>query len=321
MPDVGGVRILHADALVQSAPALTPLRCKCACVGVLYALRAFRAGGCAGDGLHSCRRACLRPRTRPRRPSSRPRLPRKRRPPIPSRCRSSQTVGVTYSKGYRAGFQEITLGGVLNTVNPEYLDAYEVSYRSNWLDETLWFNSYVFYYDYADQQVAVDDPNFPGVAVIVNGGSSHAYGAEFETRWRPIAPLQLFGSVGLLKTKFDEYSTNQGNFSGKEFPESPAYTVAAGGMYKARSGWFAGTNVRYTDGYYSAGDLANTALRFVDGYTIVDVRTGWEWEHYTLTVFAKNVLDKEYLTSISQGATEATVGDERLVGVTVRGRF
>jgi hypothetical protein len=37
--------------------------------------------------------------------------------------------------------------------------------------------------------------------------------------------------------------------------------------------------------------------------------------HLRLTVFA------EYLTSISQGATEATVGDERLVGVTVRGRF
>jgi hypothetical protein len=43
--------------------------------------------------------------------------------------------------------------------------------------------------------------------------------------------------------------------------------------------------------------------------------------HVRPTVFAKNVLDKEYLTSISQGATEATVGDERLVGVTVRGRF
>lgn len=38
-------------------------------------------------------------------------------------------------------------------------------------------------------------------------------------------------------------------------------------------------------------------------------------------MLAKNVLDKEYLTSISHGATEATVGDERLVGVRVRGRF
>jgi hypothetical protein len=35
----------------------------------------------------------------------------------------------------------------------------------------------------------------------------------------------------------------------------------------------------------------------------------------------QKLLNKEYLTSISQGATEATVGDERLVGVTVRGRF
>jgi outer membrane receptor protein involved in Fe transport len=51
------------------------------------------------------------------------------------------------------------------------------------------------------------------------------------------------------------------------------------------------------------------------------VRTGWEWEHYTLTVFAKNVFNEEYVTSIERGADEATVGDERLVGVTMRGRF
>ena len=49
-------------------------------------------------------------------------------------------------------------------------------------------------------------------------------------------------------------------------------------MYRDVSGWFAGANMRYTDGYYSVGDLANTPLRFVDGYTTVDVRTGWETE-------------------------------------------
>lgn len=233
----------------------------------------------------------------------------------------NQTVGFTYSKGYRPGFTELTLAGDVNDVDAEYLDAYEISYRSSWLADTLSLNGNVFYYDYRKQQVAVEDPLFPGAVFIVNADSSHSYGAEIEARWRPIPPLQLFASLGLLQTEFDEFDTVEGDFSGNEFPEAPGYNIVAGGMYKDRSGWFIGANVRHTDGYYSNGDLDNTPIRFVDGFTVLHARTGWEWEHYTLTLFAKNILDEEYVTSISQGATEATVGDEQLFGVTLRGRF
>lgn len=40
-----------------------------------------------------------------------------------------------------------------------------------------------------------------------------------------------------------------------------------------------------------------------------------------LTVLAKNVFDAQSVTALGFDADEATVGDERLVGVTVRGRF
>lgn len=211
-------------------------------------------------------------------------------------------------------------------MKPEFLDSYELSYRSEWLGKTLTLNGNAFYYDYKDQQVAFDEvPGAGGItfplSYILNAESSHAYGAEIETRWRPITPLQFYASLGLMKTKFDDFNSPNGNYSRNEFPDAPAYTFAAGGMYKDRSGWFAGANMRRTDGYYSGGDLANSPLRFVDGYTTVDVRTGWEWEHYTLTVFAKNVFDEQYVTALGFGATEATVGDEKLVGVTLRGRF
>jgi len=247
---------------------------------------------------------------------------------------ADQTIGLTYNKGYRNGFTEYRLPTMeFTTIKPEYLDAYELSYRSSWLNRALSLNGNVFYYDYKNQQVAFDEPQdddgdpttgtglgFP-LSYILNAESSHAYGAEIEARWRPISPLQLYASVGLMKTEFDTFAGPTEDYSGNEFPDAPAYTIAAGGMYKDRSGWFAGANMRHTDGYYSGGDLANSSLRFVDGYTTVDVRAGWEWEHYTLTVFAKNVFDTEYVTSLGFNGTEATVGDERLVGMTLRGRF
>lgn len=238
-----------------------------------------------------------------------------------------QTVGISYNKGYRNGFTEFRYPTMqFNEVRPEYLDAYEISYRSDWLNKTLSFNANAFYYDYENQQVAFDEiPGMGGIdfpmSYILNAESSHAYGAEFEARWRPIVPLQLFASLGLMKTEFDDFTTATNDYSGNEFPDAPAYTLAAGGMYRDRSGWFAGANMRYTDGYYSGGNLLNSPLRLVDGYTTVDVRTGWETEKLTFTVFAKNVFNEDYVTSLDRDGTEATVGDERLVGVTLTGKF
>jgi outer membrane receptor protein involved in Fe transport len=237
-----------------------------------------------------------------------------------------QTVGFTYSRGYRNGFTEFRLAtGEFNTVKPEFLDSYELSYRSTWAANTFSLNANAFYYDYKDQQVAFDE-NLPGIefplSVIVNADSSHAYGAEIESRWRPIQPLQLYASLGLMRTEFDSFIGLAGeNFAGNEFPEAPAYTIAAGGLWQDTSGWFAGANLRYTDGFYSGGDLANDPLRFVDGYTVVDARVGYEWDKYTLTAFARNLFNEEYVTGKSIGATQATIGDEQLFGVTLRGQF
>jgi iron complex outermembrane recepter protein len=236
----------------------------------------------------------------------------------------NQTIGATFTQGYRAGFTEVTTTG-FNTVNPEFLDAYEISYRSQWFGRSLDFNANAFYYDYSDQQVAVEDPVIPGFVTILNAASSHAYGAEFDVRWRPNAAWQLFAGVGILKTQFDDFDTAEGNFSGNEYPEAPGVTIVAGAHYKDPTGWFAGANIRYIDGYFSNADLGNDPLRFVDSYTVVDARVGYEWDAYTLTLFAKNLFGEDYLTSRSQlfppDPPEATIGDERLVGVTLTGRF
>ncbi len=248
----------------------------------------------------------------------------------------NQTIGASYNKGYRTGFQQWIMlppaagGGFrTSTVAPEYLDAYELSYRSNWLNKTLEFNSNFFYYDYTDQQVAVLD-NVYRVSEVLNAGSSHAYGAEFEARWRPIPPLQLFASLGLLQTKFDDFVAGNRageDFTGNEYPDAPSFTFAAGALYRSAQGWFVGANVCHTDGYQSTGDVDNSPTQYVDSYTVVDARAGWEWENYTLTVFAKNLFDEKYLTAVETTHSPplspgyGMAGDERQFGVTLRAEF
>ena len=136
------------------------------------------------------------------------------------------------------------------------------------MNRSLELNANAFYNDYQDQQVVVLN-NVYNVTEIFNAGSSHSYGAEFEARWRPIKPLQIFASLGLLRTEYDEIEVSGVDYSGNMYPEAPAYTLAAGAMYRWPTGWFAGADVRHTDGYYSYGDVSNVASRYVDQYTIV----------------------------------------------------
>lgn len=244
----------------------------------------------------------------------------------------NQTVGFTYSQGYRQGFADYfpfqgPFFGIYR-VQPETLDAYEVSYRSRWLDDTLQFNANVFYYDYTNQQVAFEPPGtlVPGYAVITNARKSHSYGAEFETRYRFTDKFTAYASVGLLKSHFDDIVIPAtGNFSGNQFPEAPGYSVNVGGLYQDPLGWFAGANARFIDGFYSYGDLANTPARHVDNAVVVDARVGWEFKNPNalpltskLTLFAKNLFDERYLTYISNpsaGVRTAGVGDSRQFGL------
>lgn len=162
---------------------------------------------------------------------------------------------------------------------------------------------------------------------FLNVGSSHAYGAEFEARWRPFRELQLFANLGLIQTNYDDLVINGVDYSGNEYPEAPAYTFALGAMYRADAGWFAGASVRHSDGYFGFGNVANIPERAVDGFTVVDASVGWEWENYTLTLFAKNLFDEKYLTSVDTrdnpplAPTYGFIGDERQIGLTLRGAF
>ncbi|MGL4094436.1 TonB-dependent receptor [Agrobacterium cavarae] len=228
----------------------------------------------------------------------------------------NQNLAATATKGYRPGFSELVIGTTnVNKVDPETLWAYELAYRSKWLEDTLQVNGNIFYYDYKNQQVPLEfDPRFPGQTISLNAAESHSYGAELDVRYVFDNGLELFGSLGLMKTKFDK-----GDFAGKEFPEAPALTASIGGIYKHESGLFAGVDVSFTDGYYSKGDVNN--VRLLGSFTVLNANVGYEKDNFKITAFAQNLLDEEYLTSIATNGQTATVGEGRSFGIRVNATF
>ena len=138
-----------------------------------------------------------------------------------------------YARGFRSGGFNTGIGGNLNTattVKPEYLDAYEIGVKTEWLNGRLFANANVFRYDYSDIQVNLltQNPFGPGVVTaLTNGAKGKVEGAELELLARPVDALVLRGSLGLLETEYTDFGANTGN----AFVRSPKLTAAVGAEY------------------------------------------------------------------------------------------
>ncbi|GGC15708.1 TonB-dependent receptor [Oxalicibacterium flavum] len=237
----------------------------------------------------------------------------------------NQNIALTASKGYRPGFSEHILGTTtINTVESETLWAYELAYRSKWLDDRLQINGNVFYYDHSNMQVPVPVPDpilSAGYTYTINAGQAESYGAEIEARWNLDSGLDVYAGLGLLKTKFKDGVYNGASITGNEFPEAPALTASLGAIYKRQSGWFVGGDVSFTDGYYSKGEVANRPVTAVDSFTIVNAQAGYQTRNFTFSAYAKNLLNEKYLTGISSNGNSANIGDAWCFGLQLTQRF
>ncbi|MGU3493069.1 TonB-dependent receptor domain-containing protein [Xanthobacteraceae bacterium A53D] len=237
---------------------------------------------------------------------------------------TKQTIALTLSEGFRAGFTALDGSGNVYKVNPEKLWAYEAAYRSKWLDDRLEFNANAFYYQYSDLQTNVDDPVLgPPQTITANVGRAHAYGGELELRARVTQEFTAFASLGLLKTVFDTAVPAVGIEVGGEFPEAPTVTFNVGGIYRHASGFFASADLAFTDNYYSNTNVSNAWDEEVSSFTLVNAAIGYEAKNWSMTLFAKNIFDEQYLTgiSVSGSSSSATVGDGRVLGVRGRATF
>ncbi len=221
----------------------------------------------------------------------------------------TKAVGVTVSRGYRAGLLD---NGRL--VRPEYLTATELSIRSQWLQRKLTVNANAFRYRWTGQQINARDPGNPLLAIITNAGRSSSRGLEVEGGWRVTPGLQLVATLGLLRTRFDDYRTDTGDFTGNEFPEAPRASASLQAVWRAGNGFFATADWSYKSGFFATSDLANQRSLRVPWSGLANLRMGWEAEAWSVVGSVDNVADTAYLTGRDQ-LLGAYVGDRRRAAV------
>ncbi|MCI4644754.1 MAG: TonB-dependent receptor, partial [Hyphomonadaceae bacterium] len=101
----------------------------------------------------------------------------------------------SFSSGFRGG--EFNGGALFDPaeadlVDPEKIYAYEAGAKTEWFDGRLRLNGAVFYYDYQDRQVFVQDSTGPTtVNKLRNAASTRTIGADLEAAFRPNSNLLL----------------------------------------------------------------------------------------------------------------------------------
>jgi iron complex outermembrane receptor protein len=215
---------------------------------------------------------------------------------------------VKFSHGFKAGgFQADVISPPPTTppetlsFKPEYVDNYEIGYKSLWLDKRLSLNLTAFYLDFEDKQERVNT----GISfVISNAASVTSYGSEIELQFSPTANWDIIASLGLLDASYDKFPNGGG--LGVDFDDNKlAGAPQSAGSFAVQfhdSLWFspdlnvfARADVDYSDSYY--GEPANEDIRKIESYTFFNARVGVEdgegkWGVY---LWGKNLNDDTVL--------------------------
>ncbi|GGY90060.1 TonB-dependent receptor [Novosphingobium colocasiae] len=239
----------------------------------------------------------------------------------------------SYSKGYRAGtFNGLAYGSANQVyfVRPEQVDAYEVGFKTRFMNNRVQINGAFFYYDYQGQQGQVVDNTATANLIALDGTLK---GFEADMQFAATDTLTLTAAVGVLDTKykgFDQTKCAALSLAGK-FPaqqgscvQSSGGNVSVGGNpfpYAAKLSLNFGfdwdavelgdgkikihgdtsyTGKFYFDSFkdYSRGPLVNvTTGDFANGsgkYWLANGRISFDTPNYTVSLWGKNLTNKTY---------------------------
>ena len=209
-------------------------------------------------------------------------------------------LGYVSWQGFRSGgFNGI--GG--RPFDEETLQNYEIGYKSEWLDHRLRANAAVFHSISDDYQFIYVDFNAGGAQVIDNLKKVEFTGGELEVQAQVTPAWQVYGSLGLLDSDIKEFdsSLTVPVEVGNKSPKTQVSNFTFGTQYEFSIGQL---NATLRADYNLLGKRYwhpdNIDIR--DPVDLLDLRASLAGEHWTATIWGKNVLDKFYWMDFNSAA-------------------
>jgi outer membrane receptor protein involved in Fe transport len=191
------------------------------------------------------------------------------------------------------------LGPEFIPYRPEYLWNYELGLKGLALDDSLGYELTLFYMDRRDaqlsqssQQVAFDPNSF---VFVTYNGDAKSRGLEATLDWRLSDHWNLRGSLGLLDTRIEATTATRlisPDAVDRDLAHAPPYTLSLGISYRNEAGWFGRIDLNAVGSFYF--DISHDQQS--DPYPLLNLRVGKQWNAWTLSAWARNLLDENYAT-------------------------
>ncbi|MEC8614734.1 MAG: TonB-dependent receptor [Verrucomicrobiota bacterium] len=190
------------------------------------------------------------------------------------------------TRGYKVGGANtgaFSLPTDPTTYEDETLWNYEIGLHSDWFNGHVTSQITLFYLDRRDAQLR-DSAGAGGFFryFTTNQGDAEHYGLEAESTWFFAENMTLRANLGIMETELDATSRDVSN--------APALTYSARIDYRPINGLFAGVELVGSDEYYES----NSHNEKRSSYAVVNGSIGYQIERWTITLWAKNLLDETY---------------------------
>ncbi|WP_285010864.1 TonB-dependent receptor [Pedobacter faecalis] len=240
----------------------------------------------------------------------------------------------------------------LAVVKPEYVQHYELGIKTKPAKGAI-LNATVFQSDIKDYQTNVQSPQL-GVnrGYLANAEKVVVKGIEVDGSYQLRRFLTLNAAVAYLDGKYDKFSNaplpleetghtelingvaTQVAFkdaSGGRLPGISKWNTSggfelstAGKLSTAEGRWFIASDISYRS-EYSSNPTPSRVLN-VEGYTLVNARTGFRGDKFSIFVWSRNIGDANYFEQLqaaagNSGLYAGVLGDPRTFGATIRYSF
>ena len=236
-------------------------------------------------------------------------------------------IFANYSRGRRPNVLQFTSTGTKEVLDAEILDNFELGMKGTYFDR-VFIDVSGFYQLYENFQTqawvaAPDSGQFN--LIFKDSGKATSYGAEANVQVAVIKQLDVFANYAWLVTEFDSTDVDgeAQEYAGNSFRLSPEHSFNIG--FNARVNITPTIQLFVTPSYAWKSHLffedANTTGLEQDAYGLLSINGGLELSepNIVLSVWARNVLDKQYVTSAGNtgslfGVPTFVPGPPRMIG-------
>jgi iron complex outermembrane receptor protein len=253
-----------------------------------------------------------------------------------------------YARGFKSGgFNgRVTVQSDIGPFNPEFVNAFEIGFRSEWFDRRLLFNMSAFLNKWDNMQVtqSVYEGNPPvASSTILNAGKATSRGLEATLEVVPTTGLRISGNAGYLDAHYDTFLSGSGpacppltqtqppgcsaDYGGRELPFAPQWTTSITGSYThTLAGGEASAMLQYTYTSKKWGNYTQSPSEALPPVGLLNANIAWTpaGGHWTLELWARNLTDARYLADaldVPPLFTEGVIGDPRQMGVDFKWNF